>query len=345
MLSRRTVLGATGAALGTLAIPAITGAQSANTLRITGWGGAWGEMMRSGFIPAFEQSHKCRVEVDTAFPFVPKLLASPRSRPIYDVLHTNTNEQWAVFEQGLVERRPDAKLVPNMEKIYPYAISENIVGVAIFTSAIGLAWRKDRVSNAPVGWRDLWRPDFAGKRASYVIPANSLGQALFMMAGRVYGRGYQDLDASFRAMESLKPVRLFDFTGGAENAILAGETDIAVLHDTAAYRNQDKVPVEFTAPTEGVMALEQVLSVTKGTAMKELAHEWIDYMLSADLQKKMAESVWYSPVRTDVTLGEKFRGKLLTTPEQVATLIQLPWRWYNENKDRVDDRVNRIFRG
>lgn len=342
MLNRRTLL---GAAAGTLAAPAIVGAQSANTLRITGWGGPWGDAMRTDVIPPFERAHGCRVEVDTAFPFVPKLMASPPGRPIYDVLHTNSNEQWSMFTQGLVERRPDMAKIPNAAFIYPYATSDAIVGVAMFTSAIGLAWRTDRMANGPAGWGDLWSPAYAGKRATYVIPANALGQCLFMMAGRVFGRGYEDLDASFAAMEKLKPVRLFDFTGGAENAIVAGEVDICVLHDTAVYRHMDSAPVAFASPTEGVMALEQVLSITKGTPKTELALEWINYMLSLEVQKPMAESLWYSPVRKDIVLGERYRGKLLTTPEQVATLIQMPWEWYNENKDDVDDRVNRIFRG
>jgi len=341
MLNRRTLLAATA---GTLAVPALTGAQSANTLRITGWGGRWGEIMRQDIIPGFEKANSCRVEVDTAFPFVPKLMASPRGKPVYDVFHSNTNEQWAVFEQGLVEKRPDLTKVPNAAAIYPYATSDDIVGIVIFTSAIGLAWRRDKVATPPVSWKDFWDPRFAGQRGAYVIPANSLGQALFMMAGRLYGGGYKDLDASFKAMERMRPVRLFDFTGGTENAMLSGELSLTVLHDTAVYRNQDKVPVEFCAPSEGVISLEQVLSVTKGTQMSALAHEWINYMLSPQVQKMMAEEVWYSPVRRDMQLGEKYRGKLLTTPEQVATLIQMPWQWYNGQKDRIDDRVNRIFR-
>jgi len=342
MLNRRTLLAASA---GTLALPAATGAQSANTLRITGWGGRWGEIMRDDIIPAFEREHRCRVEVDTAFPFVPKLLASPRNRPVYDVLHTNSNEQWAVFEQGLVERRPDLSKIPNASAIYPYATSEEIVGIVFLTSAVGLSYRRDRVQQPPVSWKDLWDARFAGSRGAYVVPANSLGQALFMLSGRLYGNGFRDLDASFRAMERLRPVRLFDFTGGIENAMLSGELSIGVLHDTAVYRNQDRVPVEFLAPPEGIIALEQVLSVTRGTQMTELAHIWINHMLSPVVQTKMSTEVWYSPVRRDLTLPERFRGKLLTRPEEVAQLIQMPWQWYNSQKDRVDDRVNRIFRG
>jgi putative spermidine/putrescine transport system substrate-binding protein len=261
------------------------------------------------------------------------------------VLHTNSNEQWSVYTQGLVERRPDMALLPNARHIHAYAISDQIVGIVFLTSAIGLSYRRDRLQGAPpASWKDLWDARFANSRGSYVIPANSLGQALFMMAGRLYGSGFQDLNASFAAMERLRPVRLFDFTGGIENAMLSGELTIGVLHDTAVYRNQDRVPVEFCMPSEGIIALEQVLSVTRGTQMSALAHQWIDHMLSTDVQRKMSEEVWYSPVRNDITLGERYRGKLLTTPEDVARLIQMPWQWYNERKEQVDDRVNRIFR-
>lgn len=342
MPTRRTLLAGTA---GALAFPAIVGAQAANTLRITGWGGRWGELSRQELVPAFEREFRCRVEVDTAFPFVPKLLASPRGRPVYDVLHTNSNEQWNVFDRGLVQRRPNMALIPNAQAIYPYATSDEVVGVVMFTSAIGIAYRRDRVNPPPVSWGDLWDARFAGQRGSYLIPANSLGQAMFMMAGRVFGRGYRDLDAAFAAMERLRPIRLFDFTGGMENALLAGEVSIGVLHDTATYRHQDRVPLEFCAPREGVIALEQALSVTEGTQMGELAHAWINYMLSERVQRLMAEELWFSPVRRDMVLAERFRGKLLTTPEQVATLIQMPWQWYNSVKDRVDERVNRIFRG
>jgi putative spermidine/putrescine transport system substrate-binding protein len=45
-----------------------------------------------------------------------------------------------------------------------------------------------------------------------------------------------------------------------------------------------------------------------------------------------------------VKLDDKYNEKLLTTPEKVATLIQVDWKWYNARKDEIDARVNRIFR-
>ncbi len=346
-LNRRTFLAA-GAALGvgTLAAPHVSRAQEAATLRITGWGGKWGQIMSTDLIPAFEKEYKCKVVTDTALPFLPKLQASPRSAPIYDVLHTNSNEQWAAVEMGLVEPKIDPKQVPNLADVYPFAVSDKIVGVSIFTSAIGLGMRTDKGYPPVTSWKDFWDARYAGARGGYVIPVNSLGQAFLVMCGALYGKGYTDLDAAYGALEKLKPMKLVDFTGAMEKMLLSSEVGICVIHDSGIYRYyDDKPPTTFVTPSEGVLALEQVLSLTPGSKVKELANAYVNYMLSPAVQKKLAQSVWYSPTNKNVKLDEPYASMLMTTPEKVSKLIQVDWKWYNAHKDEIDSRVNRIFRG
>ena len=346
-LTRRSVLETAGALAASLAMPAVARADDP-VLRITTWGGKWGEIMKGQVLPAFEKEFKCKVEVDSAFPYYPKLLASPRSKPIYDVFHTNSNEQWAAVEQGLIEPGFDKRQVPNLADLYPYATSDKIVGVSIFTSAVGLAYRTDKIAKAPTSWKDLWDPQYAGVRGSYVVPANSLGQMLLMFAGKLYGSGMQDVDAGFKAFEKLKPIRQVDFTGTMEKILLAGEINIGELHDSGVYRYNDqnpRPPLAFVAPKEGVLALEQVLAVTKGSDKKELANAYVNYMLAPDNQKKLAEAVWYSPSNKKVVLGPEYQEKLLTTEAKVASLVQFDWKWYNAHADEFNDRYNRLFRG
>ncbi|MFX7784351.1 hypothetical protein ABTJ92_19190, partial [Acinetobacter baumannii] len=92
----------------------------------------------------------------------------------------------------------------------PYAVSDKIVGVSIFTSAIGLGYRTDKGLARPTSWKALAEPKLAGQRGGYLIPVNSLGQAHLMLLGKLYGRGYDDLDAAYKALEALKPIKLFD---------------------------------------------------------------------------------------------------------------------------------------
>ena len=347
MISRRTILRScavtTAAAL---AAPSILHAQ-AKTLKITTWGGKWGEVMKATVLPAFEKEFSCTVQADQAFPFVPKLQASPRNDPLYDVLHTNSNEQWNCVVEGLVLDKITVKEVPNVADVYPYAVSDKIVGVSIFTSAIGLGYRTDKDLAKPTSWKNLADPKLAGARGGYIIPVNSLGQSHLMMLGKVYGKGLQDLDAAYKALEQLKPIKLVDFTGQMEKMLLSGEVSMGAIHDSGVYRYEgdNKQPVDFASPSEGVMALEQVLNVTPGSKVKELAFAYIDYMLRPDVQKLLAETVWYSPSNKKVKLAAKYDEKLLTTEAKVATLIQPDWKWYNARKEDIDARVTKILRG
>jgi putative spermidine/putrescine transport system substrate-binding protein len=343
--TRRQVLLAAAVTGAAVAVPTVLRAQS-SVLKVTTWGGKWGEIMKGKVLPAFEKEFKCTVEADQAFPYLPKLQASPKSEPLYDVLHSNSNEQWQAVELGLVERKITTKEVPNIADVYPYAVSDKIVGVSIFTSAVGLGFRTDKGLTPPTTWDDLAAASLAGQRGGYLIPVNSLGQAHLMMLGRIHGKGFEDLDAAYKALEALKPIKLFDFTGQMEKALLSGEVIMGVLHDSGIFRyDGQNLPIEFAAPKEGVLALEQVLNVTPGSKVKELAFAYIDYMLRPQVQKELAEGVWYSPSNKKVRLEPKYDAKLFNTEAKVAQLLQVPWQWYNAKKDDIDARVQRILKG
>ena len=142
----------------------------------------------------------------------------------------------------------------------------------------------------------------AGQRGGYQIPVNSLGQSHLMLLGQLYGKGMTDLDAAYKALEQLKPMKLVDFTGQMEKMLLQAEVGMGIIHDSGIYRyDGDNQPIAFAAPAEGVLSLEQVLNVTPGSKVKELAFAYIDYMLRPDVQKMLAEGVWYSPASAAAT--------------------------------------------
>lgn len=332
------------AAIGVVAAPHVARAQ-ASVLKISGWGGKWGQVFKEEIGPAFEKAHGCKLLTDTAFPFLPKLQASRASDPIYDVLHTNANEQWAAAEMGLIEPEVDIRKIPNLKDMHAFAYGPKVAGVSMFTSAIGLGYRTDKGYPPITSWNDYFDRRYDGLRGGYLVPVNSFSQAFIMLCGKLYGRGFEDLDAAYRKLEELRPIKLVDFTGVMEKNLLSGEVGMTLMHDSGILRyDGQNQPVAWAAPKEGVLALEQVLAVTPGSKKKELAYAFVDYMLSPPVQKRLAETVWYSPANKTVVLDEAYKSKLLTTPEQVATLIQVDWKWYNARKDEIDARTNKIFR-
>ncbi len=313
-------------------------------LRITGWGGKWGEIYEKHVIPQFERAFKVKVEVDTAFPFEPKLMASPRNRPVYDVFHSNNQPVTKVMEAGYLEEKLTAAQVPNLKDCYDFATADTVPGVCVFVSGIGLGYRTDLVEGKLNSWQQLWEERFAAKRGTYVI-TNSLGVALLLMAGEMYGSSYQDLDAAFEAIKRLKPIKLVDFTGTMEKMLLSGEVVVGVIHDSAVWRHLPDAPLDWAFTQEGIPALEQIMNVTKGSDRKELACAWINHILSPEVQKLMGEELAYGVANRTVRLGGKFEGRTFDTPEKVALLRQFDWSWYNKVESDVARRYIEILGG
>ncbi len=124
MISRRSMLRRTVALTGGLAAAATVGAPAilhaqTRTLKITTWGGKWGDVMKASVLPAFEKEFKCTVSADQALPFISKLQASSKNDPLYDVLHSNSNEQWSAVEQGLVMDKITARKYPTSPTSIP----------------------------------------------------------------------------------------------------------------------------------------------------------------------------------------------------------------------------------
>ncbi|HLT57242.1 MAG TPA: extracellular solute-binding protein [Limnochordales bacterium] len=319
-------------------------AQSRPVLRITGWGGAYGDLYQRHVIPAFEKEYNCRVEVDTAFPFEPKLLASPRNRPIYDVFHSNNQPVTKVMEAGYLEENLTASEIPNLRDCYDYVTAPTVPGIAAFVSGIGLGYRTDLVEGKLDSWQQLWEERFAGRRGTYVI-TNELGIATLLMAGEIFGSGYQDLDAAFEAIAKLRPIKLADFTGTMERMLLTGEVVVGVIHDSGIWRHVGDAPVDWAFVKEGIPALEQVMNVTKGSDKKELAYAWLNHILSPEVQRLMGEELGYGVANKTVRLSGKYEGRTFDTPEKVALLKQFDWSWYNKVESTVTRRFLQVMGG
>lgn len=339
-LDRRSFLAAGAAAA--IAAPHVVRAQTP-VLRICGWGGGWDAMFKADIVPAFEKAHGCTVEIDTGWPFMPKLLSSSPAAPFYDVLLANPHDHWKAYDAGFVEDTPSASQVPHLADIYDYAKRDELVGVTFLNSAVGLGYRKDLIP-APASWQDIFDPAHAGKRGSYVMQ-NTLGAGFFLMTGQLFGKGFTDAEAMFAATERLKPIKLVDFTGAMEKLLRSGEVVIGVINDADILRYEGDPALGFVNPAEGSIALEQTYSVTSGSAVKELGYAWIDHLLAPDNQKLICEKLWMSPVNRKTQLAAKFTKELFISEDKVATLVTPDWAWFNQNFDRLNNQYMRILAG
>jgi putative spermidine/putrescine transport system substrate-binding protein len=83
------------------------------------------------------------------------------------------------------------------------------------------------------------------------------------------------------------------------------------------------------------------VNVVKGSDQKELAEEFINYMLSKEVQEKSAKNKIDSPVNTEVELTEEEAKGLTYGEDVIKSLNTLDMKFVNEQSKTWIDRWNR----
>ena len=346
-MKRRTFLkGVAGtAAASTLGFPYIaTG--SDKTLVINSYGGSFEKFMRSEIIPPFEEKTgiKTTVDINLGKGWLANLRAAGPENPPYDVLMTN--ETWASIErgEGFFEQIPDGA-VPNMANLWPIATLEDNWGVIGTLSPLGLAYRTDHIENPPGAWGDLWtREDFRGRTGMYTI-TNSAGYMFVLMTARTFFGSEYEVDKAVDKIKELLPFNQVDFSGTMETVLTRGEVSIAPLDFAAVARlKSKKAKMDIVAPKEGMFMWEQVFNVLKGSKKKELGYQWIDYILSPEIQQKWVENYYWSPVNKNVEVTGELAELVPIHGEKMNQIVLWDWKTANGNRDHVIERWNKEMR-
>src|SRR5262245_4293587 len=337
---RRVIAGLAATALAAGLRPALA---QAGRLVIPTYGGRYERFWREVLIPPFQQKTGIQTVLDIGLGanFATKLRASGRENPPYSYLMANELVGAVLRREGFFTPWRADK-VPNLAKVHPKANPEN-QGVTVMFSPIGIAYRKDLVKAAPKSWKDLWNnPDIKGKVGLYEI-TNTAGFMFLMMASKVYGSGPMDFDAGFRQIERLKPFPEAGLAGALAVLLTRGEVVAGPLDfgETLAMRKKG-IPVEWAAPSEGMFMFDQTFSLLKNGPNKSAACAFLDYMLSEDVQAKLAGEFSGVPVNRNVKL---LPDQQPLTVEDLDKIVAFDWVAANKVKDSVIERWNRMTRG
>ena len=71
-------------------------------LNIAQWGGDWLEYLKTHIIADFEKDYDCVVNVDTSYPFWPKMAAAPLEEPPLDLINDNLPHSFRMQDAGML---------------------------------------------------------------------------------------------------------------------------------------------------------------------------------------------------------------------------------------------------
>ena len=182
---------------------------------------------------------------------------------------------------------------------------------------IGIGYNPKKITTPPNSWNVLWDPKYKG-RVGLTALNSQLGIAFLAELNRIKGGNEGDFEPAFKALRELLPnVGAIAANLGAYATLWQQEQiDIAPYNFNFVQTLKAKgVPVELAMPDTGPVGWRTSLHLVKSAAEPDLAVQYIDSHLAADLQAQMLKEPYdVIPTRN----GEVWTGSMLN--DQVARL-------------------------
>lgn len=327
-----------------LALAASAGTASAETL-VVSWWGYNGDKLDANLIQPFKEMCGCDVEFETGnnADRLGKLTA--RGGKGVDVIFLTDAYSQIGIEDGVFQKIDRSKL-ENIDEIYEIARDpQGGYGPAYTVGRIGIVYDSAKVE--PITkWEDLWREDLA---SSISLPniTTTAGPMFVVQAGDVAGvDAYEDTDAAFAQIEKIKPNVVKNYNTGSEMVNLAstGEIAVTMTQDFTLSSLKEAVPtMEWAELEDGDIAVLNTLNIPTGAENVELAYQFIDFVLSQEVQQKEAEQGVDAPVNTKVELTDEQAAMWTYGQDEIDALNTMDYAKMNAAKTDWIDRWNEIF--
>jgi putative spermidine/putrescine transport system substrate-binding protein len=157
---------------------------------------------------------------------------------------------------------------------------------------------------------------------------------------------FEDSDAAFESIAALKPNSVKNYNTGSEmvNLISTGEASVAIAQDFTLSSLQKAVPSMTWATLEdGDIATLNTVNIPVGAEKVDLAYEFINFVLSQEVQQVNAEQGVDAPVHTGVVLTPEQASVWTYGAEAISKLNQMDYPKMNAAKTDWIDRWNEVF--
>jgi putative spermidine/putrescine transport system substrate-binding protein len=318
-------------------------------LVVASWGGKFKEGWDQSLIPKFEKQYGVKIvwTPGNSSATLAKLLAQKDS-PQVDVAMFDDGPHAQAVALGLVEQL-DLTKIPNYKELFELAYEPNNHGIGFAASGTGLYYNAKVFAEnkwaPPTSWLDLYRPEFKGKVSIHNIKSAN-GLYLLLALNRIAGGTEANVDPGFAKLKELVP-NVFTITlVGQEPAplIQQGATVIGTMSvDDSATLVAKGVPLTFVWPKEGVYGFKEIATVIKGRPRErqELAHKFIDMLLSKEEQENSAKYVGFGPLNKKAQLPPDVASSVLYGADAVQRLVIPDWKLVNANRPAWTERWNK----
>lgn len=310
------------------------------------WWGFNGDQLQEIVVNPFQEMCDCEVVFETGNNADRLNRIQLRNGGGVDVIYLSDRFSQLGIELGMFQPI-DRSQIPNIDQLYEIAQApQGEFGPAYTIGRVGIVYDAEAVAEPITSWDDLWREDLA---SSISLPGitTTAGPMVVLKAGERAGVDpYEDTDAAFAAVAELAPNVVTNYNTGSEmiNLFSTGEITTSIAQDFTLGQIQAAVPsVVWADLEEGSIATLNTINIPVGAAEPELAHEFINFVLSEDIQQQLAERGIDAPVNTGVELSEEEAEIWTYGDDMIAGLQRVDYAPMNAVLDEWINRWNETF--
>jgi putative spermidine/putrescine transport system substrate-binding protein len=295
------------AAVTTILLSGPTGPAAAQELVVGSFGGSFADNVKACHVTAFEKATGATVslKLGNSSQFAAAIRATA-GKPDMDVVFIDNSLAAQTHGEKLNETL-DRKLISNAGDLIPTAWGKDDSYVVAMVGGTALVYNPKLVKAPPTSWLDLFDPAYAGK---YVIGdiSGTSGLQFLLALNKLKGGTLEDIGPGIEAIKPLAKGSPVLYTQADQLLALFERGEIAIAPwypDRAGVAIDKGMSLAVAFPKEGAVGILPSVLIPKGTSKRELAHKFVDQVLSAEGQGCMSERAYLGSVNTKVKLSEK----------------------------------------
>jgi spermidine/putrescine-binding protein len=300
----------------------------------------WEGYADPSFVKPFEEQHHCKVSASymgSSDELMAKLLGGSSGN--YDIISPSSDVATSIASKGLAAPLELSK-ISSYNQLSPQLVSLPLVRVNGQVFGVPFMWGPDPIlydttvfPQPPDSWSVLWDAKYKGEISVWddlptiYMAAQVLGYDK-PDPSHLYNLNDEQLEAVKKKLLELKPnIRKMWSTGG-ELTNLFQNHEVVIAMGWPLMTNQLRkinFPVGETIPKENTTGWIDHLMITAGSENKELAYQFLEYMVEARTQKLATDITGYTPANP--------QAAQFMTPAEVKAL----------HLDDVDNYQKRLY--
>lgn len=282
----------------------------------------WSAYIKPELIERFQEEHNCRVIIDTYDSNEAMYTKLKFGGSGYDIIFPSNYFLDLMAGQGMLLPLQEG-LLPNIAYVdwvflHQFGLSKTLNGIPYMASFSGIAWRKDRLEQAPISWSIFGNSELKGRMTMLNDMRETLGVGLLYLGYSANTTSPEEVAKAGRLISrwkhNLAKLESEQYKNGIANA------EYLVVHgysgDCLQVARASK-NVEFSYPKEGSIVSVDYAAIMKTTHDPLLAHAFLNFLLDPTVAAENIEFTSYRCINSGARelLPEDLRNSHFLFPE------------------------------